>query len=86
MSWDNYKHNGWHMDHIRPCASFDLTDKKQQLVCFNWINLTPAWAKDNVRKSDIYEPVDEVEWSEWMISLGFVGELFLIYEEGRGGM
>ena len=86
MSWDNYKHDGWHMDHIRPCASFDLTDKKQQLVCFNWRNLAPAWANENIRKSDTYEPIDEVEWSSWMVSLDFEGDLFLMYEEGRGGL
>lgn len=86
MSWDNYKHDGWHMDHIRPCASFDLTDKKQQFVCFNWRNLAPVWANENIIKSDTYEPIDEVEWSSWMVSLGFESDLFLMYEEGRGGL
>lgn len=86
MNWDNYKRDGWHVDHIRPCASFDLTNRKQQLVCFNWRNLAPAWAVENIRKADIYEPVDEVEWSGWMISLGFDGDLFLLYEQGRGGL
>ena len=68
------------MDHIRPCVSFDLTDHEQQLVCFNWRNLTPSWAHDNIKKSDTYEPLDEADWSKWMISLGFEGDLFLLYE------
>ncbi len=50
MSWDNYGIRGWHMDHIRPCASFDLTDPEQQKICFHFSNLQPLWAKDNQMK------------------------------------
>lgn len=50
MSWDNY--GKWHIDHIRPCASFDLTDYEQQKLCFNYKNLQPLWAEDNLKKSD----------------------------------
>lgn len=52
MSWDNYGVNGWHIDHIIPCASFDLTDPEQQRQCFHYTNLQPLWAKDNLRKGD----------------------------------
>jgi hypothetical protein len=48
MSWDNY--GEWHIDHIRPCASFDLSDPEQQKQCFNYTNLQPLWAKDNLSK------------------------------------
>lgn len=48
MSWDNY--GVWHIDHILPCASFDLTDPKQQQQCFHYTNLQPLWAKDNLKK------------------------------------
>jgi hypothetical protein len=50
MSWDNYGKFGWHIDHIRPCASFDLTDPEQQKECFHYTNLQPLWAKDNLSK------------------------------------
>jgi hypothetical protein len=50
MSWENYGPKGWHVDHIRPCASFDLTDPAQQRICFHWSNLQPLWAIDNIRK------------------------------------
>jgi hypothetical protein len=50
MSWDNY--GKWHIDHIIPCASFDLTDPEQQKKCFHYSNLQPLWASDNIRKSD----------------------------------
>ena len=30
MSWDNYGSSGWHIDHIRPCASFDMSNPEEQ--------------------------------------------------------
>ena len=48
MSWK--KRNLIHIDHIRPCASFDLTDPKQQAKCFHYTNLQPLWAKENLSK------------------------------------
>lgn len=52
MTWQNYGKFGWHIDHIIPCASFDLTDIEQQKKCFHYTNLQPLWAKDNISKSD----------------------------------
>ena len=54
MSWDNWKHDGWHIDHIKPLASFDLTDRNQFLEACNYTNLQPLWAKDNFSKGDSY--------------------------------
>lgn len=48
MSWDNY--GEWHVDHIRPCASFDLSDPEQQRLCFSYTNLQPLWANENLIK------------------------------------
>jgi hypothetical protein len=50
MNWNNY--GQWHIDHIKPCASFDLTNLDQQRLCFHYTNLQPLWAKDNIRKSN----------------------------------
>jgi len=55
MSWENYGTKGWHIDHIKPCASFDLTDPKQQALCFHFLNLQPLWAIENLKKSDKHE-------------------------------
>jgi len=52
MSWKNHGVHGWHIDHIRPCASFNFTKVKEQRKCFNYKNLQPLWAKDNLIKSD----------------------------------
>jgi len=48
MSWDNY--GKWHIDHIRPLSSFDLSDPAQVSEACNYENLQPLWAVDNLRK------------------------------------
>jgi hypothetical protein len=48
MSWENY--GDWHIDHILPCASFNLTDPAEQRRCFHYTNLQPLWAKENLSK------------------------------------
>lgn len=53
MTWDNY--GEWHIDHKKPCASFDLTDSNQQKQCFHYTNLQPLWAIDNLIKSKKWE-------------------------------
>lgn len=55
MTWDNYRYTGWHIDHIKPCAVFDLSDPHQQKLCFHWTNLQPMWAEDNRLKNDTWE-------------------------------
>lgn len=57
MSWDNHGKKGWHIDHIRPCASFDLTDPSQQRACFNYTNLQPLWWDVNLSKGDKWQGV-----------------------------
>ena len=52
MSWKNWSRSGWHIDHIIPCAAFDLTDPEQQKTCFHYTNLQPLWAYENAAKSD----------------------------------
>lgn len=52
MSWGNY--GEWHVDHIIPCAMFDLTNEEELRKCFHYTNLQPLWAEENIRKSSKY--------------------------------
>ena len=55
MSWDNM--GEWHIDHIRPVASFnyDSTDHPEFKECWALENLQPLWAKDNMSKGSLWE-------------------------------
>ena len=50
MTWENYGVHGWHIDHDKQCASFDLTHPIQRGMCFHWSNLKPMWGKENCSK------------------------------------
>lgn len=52
MTWEN--HGEWHIDHIKPCASFNLLDEEEQKKCFHYTNLQPLWAADNLSKGYKY--------------------------------
>ncbi len=51
MDWSNHTKNGWHIDHILPVCSFDLTDEVQKNKCWHYTNMRPAWADENRRKN-----------------------------------
>lgn len=79
MSWENWTKEGWHIDHVRPIASFDLNDTEQHKTCFNWRNLQPLLGSENLHKLDKYTKENEELWVKRMKDLGFEGELYLKY-------
>jgi hypothetical protein len=50
MSWDNY--GEWHIDHIVPISTFDLSKRSEQLKACHYTNLQPLWADENIKKSN----------------------------------
>lgn len=58
MNWANHGvgRGKWNIDHITPCAAFDLADPYQQRACFHYRNLRPMWSIANIRKSDTITP------------------------------
>ena len=53
MSWENV--GDWHIDHRRPCASFDLALESNQKMCFHYTNLQPMWASENISKGASFD-------------------------------
>ena len=62
MTWENYG-SAWHVDHIIPCAAFDLTKPRELRKCFHYHNLRPCWAEENRRKSDKVLTQSELEFA-----------------------
>ena len=50
MSWENHGEM-WEIDHIKPCASFDLTCENQQKECFHYNNMQPLFKTSDIAKS-----------------------------------
>jgi hypothetical protein len=54
MNWDNHGII-WEIDHIKPCASFDLSDIEQQKQCFHYTNLQPLFKTTDIAESFGYD-------------------------------
>jgi len=54
MNWDNWNYYGWHIDHIKPLALFDLSLPEEQKRACHFSNLQPLWQKDNFIKGARY--------------------------------
>lgn len=57
MSMENY--GEWHIDHIRPIASFTISSSEDDdfRKCWALSNLQPLWASDNMRKGSKWNGV-----------------------------
>jgi hypothetical protein len=53
MTWENHGIL-WEIDHIKPCAAFDLTNIIQQHECFIYTNTQPLYYSENRSKGDTY--------------------------------
>jgi hypothetical protein len=73
MSWNKYgtyynedgiKQIGFHLDHIIPCAAFDLTNEDEIYLCFNYKNYQPLLGEDNMKKWCYYDENDKTTYIE----------------------
>lgn len=55
MTWENWTKTGWHIDHIKPLSSFNLTDRSQFMKACHYTNLQPLWAEENLKKGDRHD-------------------------------
>ena len=65
-----------HIDEIRPCSSFDLSDRDQILCCFNWRNRQLLRGADNTAKGHRFTAADRRKWERMMRLKGWDGDLF----------
>lgn len=42
----------WHIDHVIPCARFDLSKPEHVRACFHFTNLQPLFVAENLAKND----------------------------------
>lgn len=54
MTWDRFMKGEIQIDHIKPCAEFDLTKEEEQRICFHYKNMQPLWELDNLKKGAKY--------------------------------
>ncbi len=57
MTLENYG-DFWHIDHVKPCASFDLSKEEEIEKCFSWKNMRPLKSDKNRKKNDKIIPFD----------------------------
>jgi len=50
MMWSNHGRHTWHIDHKIPLCKFDLTNKEEAKKAWNYTNLQPLSAFDNLSK------------------------------------
>lgn len=71
MTWENYGLDGWSIDHIRPCSSFNIFDPVQQELCFHYTNLQPLWTTTAIAVSYGEDPsyVGNIEKNNKIVSI-----------------
>jgi hypothetical protein len=50
----NLKNYGkeWHIDHVIPISTFNLSNKEEQMLAFNWRNTMPLKSEENLKKGN----------------------------------
>ena len=60
MKWSNLGTGAgkWHIDHIVPCAAFDMRNESERLACFYYTNLCPLWSHLNIEKGATWKGIN----------------------------
>ena len=75
MTWDNYGLFGWSVDHIIPCAAFDLEKEEEQRKCFHYSNLQPLWTTTEIAKANGSNKIGNINKSDDILEVDIWGVL-----------
>lgn len=74
MTWNNYgtykkKENirTWHIDHIIPSSSFNMSNDIERKACWHYKNLRACWWDDNIVKSNKFDKEEKDRYMRWFI-------------------
>jgi hypothetical protein len=51
MNWENHG-DYWHIDHVKPCSSYNFFNENEIKECFSWKNVRPIQKSINLQKND----------------------------------
>ena len=72
MNWKNYG-SYWHVDHVKPCSLFNLTNDNDRLLMNHFYNLQPLEKYEKMKKYNKYH--DEIELNHTTKNLRFLDYL-----------
>lgn len=77
MNFNNHGkgNNKWVIDHILPCELFNLSDEKQQKVCFHYTNMQPLWWTENQIKKDTLPDGRKAQYLTQQEKLDYLAQL-----------
>ena len=71
MTWDNMG-TYWHIDHVKPCSSFNFENNDEIFECYNWKNLQPLCKFKNMSKgSKIDEEYIKIHYNKALLFMEF---------------
>lgn len=76
MSWNNHGFY-WEIDHVIPCASFNMKNIEERHKCFNWSNCRPLEKRENLMKNDKIDieqiNLHKIKFNEYMQHVQIAG-------------
>ena len=72
INWNNYG-SYFQIDHVKPCALFDMENENDRRIMNHWSNLSPLEKHENIIKSNKYS--DEIELNHTTKILRFLDYL-----------